>query len=63
MKSLIHMKYLPLLGLFTFFTHAIAEDGYDLWLRYVPVNAPILADYRESVSAIAAFGDSRTIDA
>jgi len=63
MKSLIHMKYLPLLGLFTFFTHAIAEDGYDLWLRYVPVTGPILADYRESVSAIAAFGDSRTIDA
>src|SRR5947209_5824044 len=30
----------------------LAEDGYDLWLRYRPVEAPALARYRERARAI-----------
>jgi alpha-glucuronidase len=41
-----------------------AEDGYDLWLRYVPVtDAKRLADYRNQLESIAAFGNSPTIQA
>ncbi len=36
---------------------ALAEDGYDLWLRYVPVQASLAEGYRAHATelAIAAF--------
>jgi len=61
MRSQIHIQILALLGLLAVFTNAVAENGYDLWLRYERVTAPILSDYRESVTAIVASGDSATI--
>ena len=32
--------------------HARAEDGYDLWLRYRPLPAHVLASLREEVSGV-----------
>ena len=41
-----------------------AEDGYELWLRYVRVTDPALLDeYRASVGRLAVSGDSPTIAA
>ena len=43
---------------------ARAEDGYELWLRYVRVTDPALLDeYRASVGRLAVSGDSPTIAA
>jgi len=62
MRSAIRLQFLALLGLLAFCTNAVAETGYDLWLRYVPVAEPSLSNYRKSVTAITAPGDSATID-
>ena len=35
---------------------ALAEDGYDLWLRYRPVEAAAQARYRAAATAIVAPG-------
>jgi alpha-glucuronidase len=41
-----------------------AEDGYDLWLRYVPVaDAARFAEYRAQIDGINVFGNSPTIQA
>lgn len=40
---------------------ARAEDGHDLWLRYVPVTAP--ASYRNAATAIIEQGHSPSLDA
>ena len=41
-----------------------AEDGYDLWLRYVKVQNPsLLARYRKEVTQIAVPGSSSTAQA
>ena len=43
---------------------ARAEDGYDLWLRYRPMEAAALAQYRPLATAIvAAKATSPTLDA
>ncbi|HEU4625876.1 MAG TPA: alpha-glucuronidase family glycosyl hydrolase [Steroidobacteraceae bacterium] len=42
---------------------AWAEDGYDLWLRYVPVQGQELAAYRARASGIALAGSSATLHA
>ncbi len=39
---------------------AHAEDGYDLWLRYRPVEAPWLARYRASARELVAAPDAST---
>jgi alpha-glucuronidase len=45
-----------------FATALHAEDGYELWLRYQPVDdAVLLRDYRAGVSQLVIAGDSRTI--
>ena len=44
-------------------TPAAAEDGYDLWLRYRPIEAPALARYRSQASAIVISGDTPTLRA
>lgn len=31
-----------------------AEDGYDLWLRYVPLEPALAADYRTQLGEVAA---------
>ncbi len=43
-------------------TSAIAEDGYDLWLRYRPVETAAQARYRPLATAIVG-GDGATLDA
>lgn len=42
---------------------ARAEDGYDLWLRYRPVEAPFLARYRAEASEVVAGRSSRVLGA
>ena len=38
---------------------AYAEDGYDLWLRYRPMEASALAQYRPLATAIVSEGVCR----
>lgn len=57
-----------LLAFFLFFltqiAHLKAEDGYDLWLRYVPVSdAQRLAEYRNQIEGLNISGNSSTIQA
>ena len=41
-----------------------AEDGYDLWLRYVPIaDAQRLAEYRNQLEGLNISGNSSTIQA
>jgi alpha-glucuronidase len=42
---------------------ARAEDGYDLWLRYRPVEAPARAAYQAHAAELVAAGDSPTLRA
>src|SRR5258708_33096113 len=42
---------------------ARAEDGYDLWLRYRPMEASALAGYRPLATAIVSEGASPSLDA
>lgn len=42
---------------------AKAEDGYDLWLRYRPVEADAAGRYRAAAVQLAAAGQSPTLDA
>ena len=44
-------------------TPSLAEDGYDLWLRYRPVEAAAQARYRAAATAIVRQGDSPTLSA
>ncbi len=56
-------KYLLVL-LYLVATHAPAnaENGYDLWLRYVPIeNKPVLAHYRQLISGIHVIGKSPSL--
>jgi alpha-glucuronidase len=62
------MKPLPFLhALFAFaaaaaaVTAARAEDGYELWLRYHPVEKQVLAGYRASTTALVVEGNSPTL--
>src|SRR6185312_4969714 len=45
------------------FGPARAEDGYDLWLRYRPMEAAALAQYRPAAMGIVAEGTSPTLNA
>src|SRR3954467_8165056 len=47
----------------TFSVACFAEDGYDLWLRYRPVEAAAQARYRAAATAIVRQGDSPTLSA
>ncbi|HEV7717264.1 MAG TPA: alpha-glucuronidase family glycosyl hydrolase, partial [Steroidobacteraceae bacterium] len=42
---------------------AMAEDGYDLWLRYLPVQGPGLAGYRANAAQVVVGGNSPTLNA
>jgi alpha-glucuronidase len=44
-----------------FFTKIQAEDGYDLWLRYVPVkDEKLLKEYQNQIKGISVLGKSET---
>ena len=50
----------------TFMTNTITftEDGYDLWLRYRPIEQPeLLTTYRQQLQEIVVPGDSPTVEA
>ncbi len=37
----------------------LAEDGYELWLRYAPIqDKQLLSEYRKQLNAVVAFGTS-----
>jgi alpha-glucuronidase len=57
--------FLRLLTVLIVFAPALAqaEDGYDLWLRYRPVEASAQASYRATATALLPRGDSPTIKA
>lgn len=52
----------PILALFLA-AAAQAEDGYDLWLRYKPVEGAQFAAYRKAASELVVKGDSPTLAA
>lgn len=37
------------------------EDGYDLWLRYIPLEQPLADTYRPQATALVTYGDSPTL--
>ncbi|WP_219993624.1 alpha-glucuronidase family glycosyl hydrolase [Asticcacaulis tiandongensis] len=39
------------------------EDGYDLWLRYIPLEQPLADTYRPQATALVTYGDSPTLKA
>ncbi len=56
-------KLLPLIFLFLFIK-TYAEDGYDLWLRYVPVkDKMLLKEYQNQIKGISISGNSATVNA
>jgi alpha-glucuronidase len=56
-------KLLPLIFIFLFIK-TYAEDGYDLWLRYVPVkDKMLLKEYQNQIKGISISGNSATIKA
>lgn len=61
------MKYIKptlIILLILAFINSRAEDGYNLWLRYSPVeNNELLAEYQKLLSEIAISGKSLTVDA
>lgn len=57
------MRFLIAAVLMLFAVPARAEDGYDLWLRYRPMDAGALAQYRPAATAIVAEGASPTLNA
>ncbi|MEA3057684.1 MAG: alpha-glucuronidase [Sphingomonadales bacterium] len=57
------LSLLPLLIAALFAAPAHAEDGYDLWLRYRPVEQPAHVQYVAHATAIVVQGSSPTLDA
>jgi alpha-glucuronidase len=57
------MRFLIAVLLLLLAAPARAEDGYDLWLRYRPMEATALAQYRPLATAIVAEGASPTLNA
>ena len=57
------MRFLIAVFLLLLAVPARAEDGYDLWLRYRPMEAAALAQYRPLATTIVSEGASPTLDA
>ena len=57
------MRFLIAAMLLLLVVPARAEDGYDLWLRYRPMEAAALVQYRPLATAIVSEGASPTLDA
>lgn len=58
------MKFLPLMALIALgcLTAAQAEDGYDLWLRYRPLEKSVLAKYSAIGTAVVSTSHSATAE-
>lgn len=56
-------RFLIAIAVLFFPTLAHAEDGYELWLRYHPMEARAVAQYAPSATAVVANGNSETIRA
>ena len=56
-------RLLAVLFLLLLAGRAYAEDGYDLWLRYRPMEGSALAQYRPLATAIVSQGASPSLDA
>ena len=58
------MKFMPLLALsaLCLVTAARAEDGYDLWLRYQPLEKQAVAEYRGAATGVVSAGHSATVE-
>jgi len=56
MMRLAALLLAALMGLFS--ASANAEDGYDLWLRYRPVEAAAQRSYRASAASVVNEGSS-----
>ncbi len=56
------MRWMPLLALcaLSLFTAARAEDGYDLWLRYQPLEKQVIARYGAVGTSVVTGGHSAT---
>ena len=52
---------LLLLGSVAFAPVAAAEDGYDLWLRYRPLEQSLASRYRSALTQLVVAGDSATL--
>jgi alpha-glucuronidase len=63
MRFIAWFRWLIAALAFTFAVACFAEDGYDLWLRYQPVEAAALARYRAAATAIVLDGDGPTLTA
>jgi alpha-glucuronidase len=60
----MYKKLLLALIFASFFLKSYAEDGYDLWLRYVPVqDKTLLSDYQKQIKSISIMGNSPTLNA
>src|SRR5512138_833565 len=59
------MKFVPLLALCALglFTAARAEDGYDLWLRYQPLEKSVVSRYAAMGTSVVTAGRSATVQA
>src|ERR1700753_1915533 len=57
------MRFLIAVLLLLLVVPARAEDGYDLWLRYRPMEAAALAQYRPLAVVVVSEGASPTLDA
>src|SRR5215218_3893011 len=44
-------------------SEAVADDGYRLWLRYDPLPADVVNEYRARVTSVVVQGRSPTLDA
>jgi alpha-glucuronidase len=62
-QSLFFSFLLIMVAVFmTFHENVMAENGYELWLRYAPVSSPVmLKQYRSNFREIVFQGNSRTI--
>ena len=61
MRPVVWMSLL--LALMSLALPARAEDGHELWLRYRPVEAPVLDAYHKATTALLPGGDGATIRA
>ncbi|HWU56125.1 MAG TPA: alpha-glucuronidase family glycosyl hydrolase [Rhizomicrobium sp.] len=63
MSRLFAAIFLLLLAFPALTTPVRAEDGYDLWLRYRPMEVSALAQYRPLATAVVSEGGSPSLDA
>ncbi len=60
-RRLLTVRFLVFALIIAFANNACAEDGYDLWLRYQPVETAWLSSYRHAVTQLVMNADSSTL--